>query len=223
MKKLDIIIINPTENDLGKTVTYESNDSANILKALINNMVYLDISQSKIDYSIGIYLSKLQDKVIEKQYYKNNKDIIDIILSIENALIGLNQTFQDEDDVDKFDNYNFYGKYRGADYRMHVYLSKLGCGVKRKEYYDDNEAALSAILGIEMVIVSLKAIVSDGGGTVNLTHKATDNIPKLKAMRNDLLFPLVKASPELAEDLLNEITFNNSYITYDKGSDSDEK
>ena len=104
MKKLDIIIINPTENDLGKTVTYESNDSANILKALINNMVYLDISQSKIDYSIGIYLSKLQDKVIEKQYYKNNKDIIDIILSIENALIGLNQTFQDEDDVDKFDN-----------------------------------------------------------------------------------------------------------------------
>lgn len=104
MKKLDIIIINPTENDLGKTVTYESNDSANILKALINNIVYLDISQSKIDYSIGIYLSKLQDKVIEKQYYKDNKDIIDIILSIENALIGLNQTFQDEDDVDKFDN-----------------------------------------------------------------------------------------------------------------------
>ena len=25
-------------------------------------------------------------------------------MSIENALIGLNQTFQDEDDVDKFDN-----------------------------------------------------------------------------------------------------------------------
>lgn len=104
MKKLDIIITNPTENDLGKTVTYESSDSANILKALINNIVYLDISQSKIDYSIGIYLSKLQDKAIEKQYYKDNKDIIDVILSIENALIGLNQTFQDEDDVDKFDN-----------------------------------------------------------------------------------------------------------------------
>lgn len=126
-------------------------------------------------------------------------------------------------DYDKFDDYNFYGKYRGADYRMYVYLSKLDSGVERKEYYDNNEAALSAVLGIETSIIGLEAIVSDGGGTVNLTHKATDNIPKLKAMRNDLLFPLVKTSPELAEDLLNEITFNNSYITYDKGSDSDEK
>lgn len=108
MKKLDIIIINPTENDLGKTVTYESNDSAKILEALINNIAYLDISQSKIDYSIGIYLSKLQDKVIEKQYYKGNKDIIDIILSIENALIGLNQTYQDENDVNEFDYELYY-------------------------------------------------------------------------------------------------------------------
>ena len=104
MKKLDIIITNPTENDLGKTVTYESSDSANILKALINNIVYFDISQSKIDYSIGIYLSKLQDKAIEKQYYKDNKEIINVILSIENALIGLNQTFQDENDVNLFDD-----------------------------------------------------------------------------------------------------------------------
>jgi len=104
MKKLDIIISNPTDNNVGQTVTYESNDVTKILKVVIKNMDNLNINQSKIDYSIGIYLSKLQDKAIEKQYYKDNKDIIDIILSIENALIGLNQTFQDEDDVDKFDN-----------------------------------------------------------------------------------------------------------------------
>ena len=104
MKKLDIIISNPTDNNVGQTVTYESNDVTKILKVIIKNMDNLNINQSKIDYSIGIYLSKLQDKAIEKQYYKDNKDIIDVILSIENALIGLNQTFQDEDDVDKFDN-----------------------------------------------------------------------------------------------------------------------
>lgn len=104
MKKLDIIISNPTDNNVGQTVTYESNDVTKILKVVIKNMDNLNINQSKIDYSIGIYLSKLQDKAIEKQYYKDNKDIIDVILSIENALIGLNQTFQDEDDVDKFDN-----------------------------------------------------------------------------------------------------------------------
>lgn len=126
-------------------------------------------------------------------------------------------------DYDKFDDYNFYGKYRGADYRMYVYLSKLDSGAESKEYYDNNEAALSAILGIETAIIGLEAIVSDGGGTVNLTHKATDNIPKLKAMRNDLLFPLIYENSELAEDLLDEITFNNSYITYDNGSDSDKK
>ena len=126
-------------------------------------------------------------------------------------------------DYDKFDDYNFYGKYRGADYRMYVYLSRLYNGDKRKDYFDDNQDALCAVFGIEMAIVGLKAIVSDDVGTVNLTDKATDNIPKLKAIRNDLLFPLVKASPELAEDLLYEITFNNSYITYDNGLDSDKK
>lgn len=104
MKKLDIIISNPTDNNVGQTVTYESNDVTKILKVVIKNMDNLNINQSKIDYSIGIYLSKLQDKAIEKQYYKDTKDIIDVILSIENALIGLNQTFQDENDVNLFDD-----------------------------------------------------------------------------------------------------------------------
>ena len=126
-------------------------------------------------------------------------------------------------DFDKFDDYNLYGRYKNADYRMYIYLSQLDSGAIMKEYYDNNEAALSAVLGIETAIIGLEAIVSDGGGTVNLTNEATDNLPKFKAMRQGLLFPLVKASPELAEDLLHEITFNNSYITYDKGSDSNEK
>ena len=104
MKALDIVIDMPTDNDLGETVTYESNDVTKILKVLIKNIDNFNISQSKIDYSIGMYLSKLQDKVIKKQYYKENKDIIDIILNIENALIGLSQTFQDENDVDLFDD-----------------------------------------------------------------------------------------------------------------------
>lgn len=117
-------------------------------------------------------------------------------------------------DYDKFANYNFYGKYRNADYRMYIYLSQLDSGAIMKEYYDNNEAALSAVLGIETALIGLESIVSDGGGTVNLTHKATDNIPKLKAMRNDLLFPLVNENPELAEDLLVEITFSNDYIIY---------
>lgn len=126
-------------------------------------------------------------------------------------------------DFDKFDDYNFYGKHKNADYRMYAYLSQLDSGAEIKDYYDDNESALCAILGIETTIIGLESIVSDGGGTVNLTREACDNIPMLKAMRNDLLFPLVKASPELAEDLLDEIAFSNNYITYDNDSDSDEK
>lgn len=126
-------------------------------------------------------------------------------------------------DYDKFDDYNFYGKYASADYRMYAYLSRLDSGAVSKDYYDDNEAALNAVLGIEMALIGLEAIVSDGGGAVNLTNEAHDNIAKLKPMRSGLLFHLVKASPELAEDLLNEITFSNGYITYDNGSDSDEK
>ena len=126
-------------------------------------------------------------------------------------------------DFDKFDDYNLYGRYKNADYRMYAYLLRLDNGDKRKEYYDNNEAALSAVLGIETAIIGLEAIVSDGGGTVNLINEATDNIPKLKAMRNGLLFPLVNNNPELAEDLLDEIAFSNNYITYDNGSDSDEK
>lgn len=104
MKALDIVIDVPQDNDLGTTVTYESNDVTKILRVLINNKDNLTINQGKIDYSIGIYLTKLKDKTVIKQYYKDNKAIIDIILSIENALIGLNQTFQDENDVDLFDD-----------------------------------------------------------------------------------------------------------------------
>lgn len=126
-------------------------------------------------------------------------------------------------DYDKFDDYNFYGRYKNADYRMYAYLSRLDSGDERKDYFDDNQAVLDAVFGIETALVSLESVVSDGGGTVNLTNEATNNIPKLKGMRNDLLFPLVKASPELAEDLLDEITFSNNYITYDNDSDSDEK
>lgn len=104
MKALDIVIDMPMENDLGTTVTYESNDVTKILKVIINNKDNLKVNQNKLDYSIGIYLTKLKDKTVIKQYYKDNKAIIDIILSIENALIGLNRTFQDENDVDKFDD-----------------------------------------------------------------------------------------------------------------------
>lgn len=104
MKALDIVIDMPMENDLGTTVTYESNDVTKILKVIINNKDNLNVNQNKLDYSIGIYLTKLKDKTVIKQYYKDNKAIIDIILSIENALIGLNRTFQDENDVDKFDD-----------------------------------------------------------------------------------------------------------------------
>ena len=126
-------------------------------------------------------------------------------------------------DYDKFDDYNLYGRYKNANYRMYIYLSQLDSGAVMKEYYDNNEAALDTVFGVETAIVGLESIVSDGGGTVNLTPKATDSIPKLKALRNDLLFPLVNNNPELAEDLLNEITFNNSYITYDNGSNSANK
>lgn len=104
MKALDIVIDMPMENDLGTTVTYESNDVTKILKVIINNKDNLNVNQNKLDYSIGIYLTNLKDKTVIKQYYKDNKAIIDIILSIENALIGLNRTFQDENDVDKFDD-----------------------------------------------------------------------------------------------------------------------
>lgn len=106
---------------------------------------------------------------------------------------------------------------------MYAYLSRLDSGDERKDYFDDNQAVLDAVFGIETALVSLESVVSDGGGTVNLTNEATNNIPKLKGMRNNLLFPLVKASPELAEDLLDEITFSNNYITYDNGSDSNNK
>lgn len=127
-------------------------------------------------------------------------------------------------DYDKFDDYNFYGRYKNADYRMYAYLSRLDSGDERKDYFDDNQAVLDAVFGIETAIIGLESVVSDGVGiAVNLTNQATNNIPKLKAMRNNLLFPLVKASPELAEDLLDEITFSNNYITYDNGTDSANK
>ncbi len=43
MKKLDIIIVNPDENDVGKTVTYESNNVVKLLEVFINNIVYLNV------------------------------------------------------------------------------------------------------------------------------------------------------------------------------------
>ena len=108
MKKLDIIMVNPDENDVGKTVTYESNNVAKLLEVFINNIVYLNVSEDKINYSIAIYLTKLKDKTIVKQYYEVNKYIIDIILNIEEALMSLNQTYQDENDVDEFDDELYY-------------------------------------------------------------------------------------------------------------------
>ena len=108
MKKLDIIISNPTDNDIGQTVTYESNDTAKILEALINNIVYFDISENIINANILSYLKKLQNKTTHRQYYDNNKAIIDILLNIEKVLAGLNQTYQDENNVDSFDDELYY-------------------------------------------------------------------------------------------------------------------
>lgn len=104
MKKLDIVISTPIDNDVGQTVTYESNDSAKILEVFINNIVYLDVSENIINSSIVSYLKKLQNKVVNRQYYDDNKAIIDILLAIEKVLVGLNQTYQDENDVDEANN-----------------------------------------------------------------------------------------------------------------------
>lgn len=104
MKKLDIVISTPIDNDVGQTVTYESNDSAKILEVFINNIVYLDVSENIINSSIVSYLKKLQNKTVNRQYYDDNKAIIDILLAIEKVLVGLNQTYQDENDVDEANN-----------------------------------------------------------------------------------------------------------------------
>ncbi|QHJ84658.1 MAG: hypothetical protein [Caudoviricetes sp.] len=102
--KLDIIISNPIENDVGQTITYESNDAAKIFEVFINNVVYLDVSENKVNSSIVSYLKKLQNKVVHRQYYDDNKAIITILLNIEKVLVGLNQTYQDENDVDEANN-----------------------------------------------------------------------------------------------------------------------
>lgn len=104
MKKLDIVISNPMDNDVGQTVTYESNDSAKILEVFINNIVYLDVSENIINSSIVSYLKKLQNKTVNRQYYDDNKAIIAILLNIEKVLVDLNQTYQDENDVDEASN-----------------------------------------------------------------------------------------------------------------------
>lgn len=104
MKKLDIVISTPIDNDVGQTVTYESNDSAKILEVFINNIVYLDVSENIINSSIVSYLKKLQNKTVNRQYYDDNKAIIDILLNIEKVLVDLNQTYQDENDVDEASN-----------------------------------------------------------------------------------------------------------------------
>ena len=104
MKKLDIVISTPIDNDVGQTVTYESNDSAKILEVFINNIVYLDVSENIINSSIVSYLKKLQNKTVNRQYYDDNKAIIAILLNIEKVLVDLNQTYQDENDVDEASN-----------------------------------------------------------------------------------------------------------------------
>lgn len=108
MKKLDIVIVNPMDNDVGQITTYESNDSAKILEVFINNIVYLDVSENRINSSIVSYLKKLQNKTVNKQYYDDNKAIIDILLNIEKILVDLNQTYQDKNDADSLEEETYY-------------------------------------------------------------------------------------------------------------------
>lgn len=104
MKKLDIIISSPMDNDVGEITTYESNDSAKILEIFINNIVYFEISENRINSNILSCLKKLQNKTTNRQYYDDNKAIIDILLDIEKVLVGLNQAYQDENDDNESNN-----------------------------------------------------------------------------------------------------------------------
>lgn len=110
MKTLDIIVDMPQKHYLGKTVSYSSNDVSKIFMGLIDNLDKLSINQSDIDYSIAIYLAKLKDKdkAITKQYYIDNKDMIDNVSNIEEALIGFSKAYQDKNNADSLEEYTYY-------------------------------------------------------------------------------------------------------------------
>lgn len=108
MKTLDIIVDMPQKHYLGKTISYSSNDVSKIFMGLIDNLDKLNINQSDIDYSIAIYLAKLKDKAITKQYYIDNKAMIDNVSNIEEALIGFSKAYQDKNDADSLEEYTYY-------------------------------------------------------------------------------------------------------------------
>lgn len=108
MKVLSIIVDMPQKHYLGKTVSYSSDDVSKIFMGLIDNLDKLNINKADIDYSIAIYLAKLQDKDTTKQYYTDNKAMIDIVLNIEEALIGFSRAYQDKNDADSLEEETYY-------------------------------------------------------------------------------------------------------------------
>lgn len=147
MKTLDIIVDMPQKHYLGRTVSYSSNDVSKIFMGLIDNLDKLNINKADIDYSIAIYLAKLKDKDITKQYYIDNKAMIDNVSHIEEALIGFSKAYQDKNDADSLEEYTYY-------------------------------------------------------------------IVELTKLRNKLLFTVTKKIPELADDLLNYISYFSDFIDY---------
>lgn len=147
MKTLDIIVDMPQKHYLGKTVSYSSSDVSKIFMGLIDNLDKLNINKADIDYSIAIYLAKLQDKDITKQYYIDNKAMIDNVLHIEEALMGFSKAYQDKNDADSLEEETYY-------------------------------------------------------------------IVELTKLRNKLLFTVTKKIPELADDLLNSISYFSDFIDY---------
>ncbi|QHJ84659.1 MAG: hypothetical protein [Caudoviricetes sp.] len=108
MKTLDIIVDMPQKHYLGKTVSYSSSDVSKIFMGLIDNLDKLNINKADIDYSIAIYLAKLKDKDITKQYYIDNKNMIDNVSHIEEALIGFSKAYQYKNDADSLEEYTYY-------------------------------------------------------------------------------------------------------------------
>lgn len=147
MKTLDIIVDMPQKHYLGKTVSYSSSDVSKIFMGLIDNLDKLNINKADIDYSIAIYLAKLQDKDTTKQYYTDNKAMIDNVLHIEEALMGFSKAYQDKNDADSLEEETYY-------------------------------------------------------------------IVELTKLRNKLLFTVTKKIPELADDLLNSISYFSDFIDY---------
>lgn len=122
-------------------------------------------------------------------------------------------------DFDKLSNYQSNINDVNVDYKIYYYLSELNDKDETKDYYDDNAPALDAVLGIETSLVGLDSIAESS--SIDLTNEAADCVPKLKAIRNSLLFPLVKKFPEFAEDLLKAIIGYSSYLFYYDDSESD--